>query len=1524
MRLLVTILLATVVAAGACAQQAPGDALVTLPPPQVSAEAEGKHVVQDVTLSSAIADYTLRYEYVERKDDPTRITWVKWAPTIGYTPLGIVGPSECLWYNQGFFIWTFDDFNIQDYKAQFRVVRDAGQDAMVEYVWDTPKAKVTARFAITSGSDKLLFFGSYEPKDEIKQVKLRLMSYPATFSKPWVRSATTALRTLTSGSAELDLAKERWVLLEDTHPGRLGDGSAGLLLGDTTAFQTVRLEGLGGYAEYVDLTLAPGRRRFALGLYEFPSMPDPKETRAYFRRSANGENEVLAALATADLDQPLKPLPADQERKAKIANQDEQLLNRPSELWRPNPEPLAFSWASRLADGPVKVGLMCQRWAAWETMELGRRVPMDVRHLYFDTPNALVAADMWPYRNQTGVYPLSLGVAQRQALRVVSDAATEVFLITGVTGAAIPERVRLALLDQVRDGKGLLLAGPSYVLAGWPKELTAERDDAFAQWILSYLPWQEIPGLRAGDKGRLGEEPPLAAYRYGKGRVVVFLLNPAPYSFLVPSNRDVEGLDGAADRALALHALALLATAGRELPYRVEIKVPESGVPAATRERLGITITGKGFADALVRVQDDHDTVLALGSQKIDPRQPSLTLAPLPAGRQYFVDVTLRDAAGNCVGFGGVALQVQPRQTIEAVELQPSSRNHSAATPVVDLAEGGKLTCRARVSTSAVPSKAKLTVAWEISDCFNRVLARGISPVADDGTSGLELSIARPVTVSHRVDAKLLAGSDVLAVRRDLFTLPVPYPYDDFTFLMWSYPGGEPVVRHENRLCYDLGADMMDLCHMRGYTDEGAAREYELASRSGLRLVPYVTRLAFDDAEDHTLRPGLFDTQWLEREQASIEVCCRQAAPYRPAAYTLGDENYLSRGRYEVGANPETMAAFREWLRARYSTITALNTVWATNYSAFSDIERPLWIEEAATQQESYAAWFDSKEFLDSAFANLHEKMADFVRKQDPGAKVGWDGLLGYHWGAGYDFYKLTRNLELNQVYTTNFPQAALVRSFKRPGALTGEWGNAVADTEEGFSAIAWHNLFEGHNSCWWWTSWGCDYIPFNPDLSVGNFGRWYFEAAREIKAGPGKLLVHAVRDNAGIAVLYSQADLFAAKLASKVSPGAAFQPDGAWVHDHQGLLHAIEDLGYQYQYVAAAELGADSKALAGYQVLFLPLATCLSDAQVAAIREFVAEGGTVIADGRVGLLSENGKLRAERPLDDVFGVRSPAGVAAFAQSSRSGTLELGGEAVGTAVLEPSLRIDGGRAETEVDGTPVLVTNQFGKGRATLYNVPFMLLEDLRGEGREGLALPMLDELLAKAGAKPYTRLTSAAGRPRCVRQVLFVDGDLRYLGLQQDILQRGIPEQHLVAELTVPAYVYDMRAGRLLANAPITSWPVTVSRGRPALFALLPYRVTAVEAKAPATAVLGATFSVETTVRVGPGKPQFHVVHLSVYAPGSNQAHRQYSQNVACFDGQGRATIPFALNDPTGTWRLEFRDAASNVRTTATVTVRR
>jgi hypothetical protein len=1487
-------------------------ATVSVAQPKVSQVEAGRQVVTDVTLANALASYTLSYDIVELKDAPGKVGSTKWAFTIDYVPLGLPGPSQAGWYWQGFFMWTVDGEGLKDYPARFRVIHESGPDAMVEYAWDTPKAIASARFALTAGSDKLLFFGRYEPKGEVKESKLRLMCYPATFEKPWNRRVTTAERSLESGGGvPLDLAREKWVLFEDVTEGRPAAGSSGLLLGDTSAFSQVTVDA-GGYAEYANLTLAPGRRSFALGLYDFPSMPDWQATRDYFRRLADREADAIAALAGADLDQPLTPLPTDPERLALIARRDAEKLNRPAETWRPAAKP-AFPWAANLPGPPIRVALLCARWSAYETMELARRLEVDVQSLYFDDKNTLASAGHWPYAGQTGVGTLGAGLAERQAVRICSDETRDVILVAGLNSAALTARMKEAILAQVRAGKGLVLTGDDGMLKAWPEELTADPDDALVEPILASMPWEEFPGLRPGERGRLGEGPCLAGYRYGEGRVVIFRARLGTYSSLIPLSDAIEGLDGAMDHILALEAKAVLAAADRPLPVEVRLTAgQENGTPTVS--------VGGSFPDGAsyrMRVIDEWDGVHDVELPgNVTPRSVKLDY---PAGCNCFVDLVALNKAGECLGYATTFVPIAGNARIDSVSLTPGVRNHPAAPIAVNLPEGGELHCE--VGLSGVDGLDDLRLQAEVVDCFGRQLVTASVPAGRPtrAVGSLDLELPQPVTVSHHLDLTLYSGDRPIAVRRERFTVPRPYPYDDFTLLMWTYAGGEPAVRRTQRLCYELGADMGDLCHMGGYADEAAAREYAVAAASGLRLVPYVTRLA-GDADGAVRKPCLHDPQYLESTSASIANTCRQAAPYAPAAYTLGDENYLCQGSTDVCSSPETTADFRRWLAQKYGTVANLNEAWHTTYADFADITEPMTLDQAAEQTESFAPWFDHRRHMDSAFAATHELFADVIRQEDPGAKVGWDGLLGNHWLAGYDFFKLTRNLELNQVYTSGWPQGEFVRSFARPDALTGEWGNAIADNEAGFSAIPWHNLFQGFNSCWWWTSWGCDYIPFNPDLSVNDFGKWFFAAGEEIRSGPGRLLVHARRDNSGIAVWYSQADMFAAKLVSKLTPSAPFAGEGSFWNDHKGLLRAIEDLGHQYQYVAADDVEARGiEALAGYRVLCLPFATCLSDRQVETIRAFVEGGGTLIADGRAAILTGDGATRPARPLDDLFGVQSPAGLEAFTQPPQAVSLPWAAEPVGTSLLEPPIEPTTGEAQDAVDGKPVWVTNEVGKGRAVLLNVPLSALASLRG--KEAAAVPMgrLGPLLDQA-ADPLV-VGEGELHPAYVEQVLFRDGDLQYLALERDIHNRADAVQPVSVRLRDGArYVYDVRSGTQVGTEAIPSFDAEVSRGKPTLFALLPYRVTELQADVPKTVAPEETLSLSVSLSAQPSQPQFHVVHVDVFAPGSDKPHRQYSRNIDCPQGKGVATIPFALNDPTGEWTLHFRDAASGVSTTETV----
>ena len=1499
-----------------CVPPARAAVQVDAQPPKITKTADGERVIQTVTLANEVAIYSLCYDITRPNAQAETIGSHWWVWTTGMMTLGMTEPSNANWYFQGFLDWRFDDEALHVRPATIKVLREGGPDGVVQYTWDTPTVKATLTFALTSGSDKLLMYGHYEPKGQpFKQVYLRLGCYPTGFAQPRHRAISTQDRTVPQGqTVTLDPKREKWVLFEDTTEGRPGDGPAGVLIGTPDSFQKISIP-VGDYGIFPRFELKPDARDFALGLYSFPTMPECEQNRTYFRASGTREAEWLGA--HTDLSQPLPPLPVAPERQRVMQERSRKMLDRPAELWRPDPAPLAFDWAKKLPGQPLKTVLFCPRWAAWETMELARRLNLQVDHFYFDQSTALTDSSAWPYRNQTGIGPFGLGFAVSQAATLAEQPGTELYLCANLNGSAIPPLLRTSLLSGIKAGRGLLLAGTDGQLKAWPKELFAKPDPALTKSVSDGFAVDAIPGFRPDGPGRPSDAPPYQGYDLGQGRVIVLRANLNRYAALVPRNNAIEGLDGATDRSLALAARAALVAAKRAPQYQLAATAGGAGL------QVKVTPAPPAKATLQVRVQDDMDRVLSTSSvpAKADIELP----VSVPAGRGAFCDLVLRDAAGQALAFGSAYL-TPPPPLLGQVMLSPVDAGQAPAVPTVQLPDGGAL----NVTVPAAGAPAGANAVIEVWDAVDRLVAQASAPVAD-GAVKATLNLPAPVTVCQRLEVSLRQGDRELAFARQRFTLPMDYPYDDYTSLVWTYCGGDPVLRATMEACYRDGVELQDLCHVGAYDDTRAAREFEIAARTNLRLIPYVTRLAGEATAAGVRQPCLHAPGYLEGTSAKLTVTSRQAKPYSPAAFTLGDENYLFRGGNEGCWSQDTVAAYQTWLEAKYGNIIELNRSWGTRFKEFTEAGQPLRLGDLDPRR-GYAQWLDHQRFMDTAFAQTHETFADVIQQQVPDAKVGFDGLLGYGWQAGYDFVKLTANLRLNQVYTTQWLQCELMRSFRQPGALTGQWGNAVADSADGFRAWVWDGLLNGNNSVWWWTSWGCDYIPFNPDLSLNTLADGFYQGVRETSSGPGKLLLHAARADDAIGILYSQPDLFAATAIAQAVEDPEFAGTAAYQRQLQATAQGLLDLGLDYKYVSYAEL-SQGRLRAGLKVLVLPLASCLSEHAVEALRSFVEGGGTLLVDGRAGLLDANGTLRDQRPLDELLGVTSPAGAAALTTKTAAGSIPELKQVLGQTVdlpgfdvrlLEPGLQLAGGTASAMAGKTPVMVEHAVGRGRTVLLNFGLGNLLTAHAKDADDPLSTVLSAALAKSGVAAPCELEAAdGGTPHGIRRHFYTDGANRYLALQRD-LKLGEQKQSAQVKLPQQTYVYDLRKGGLVAHGQTDNWSVELSRAQPQVFSLLPYHVTAVKPTVPATVRVGQPVKTSVTVAVDEGQPGYHTVRLDVYPPGAKAPHRQYSQNVGCDAGQGTASFTPALNDPVGEWRLTWRDVATGVKAESRVKVSR
>ena len=129
------------------------------------------------------------------------------------------------------------------------------------------------------------------------------------------------------------------------------------------------------------------------------------------------------------------------------------------------------------------------------------------------------------------------------------------------------------------------------------------------------------------------------------------------------------------------------------------------------------------------------------------------------------------------------------------------------------------------------------------------------------------------------------------------------------------------------------------------------------------------------------------------------------------------------------------------------------------------------------------------------------------------------------------------------------------------------------------------------------------------------------------------------------IAIHYSQASMRTEWMLARRPEGDKWmernarieRTDDEFLRLRESWCQMIEDQGMQYRFVSYDQVENNELLRGGYRVLVLPRSSSLSSAEVNAIREFVSQGGTVIADGMPGTFNEHSRGLPESPLGDMF-----------------------------------------------------------------------------------------------------------------------------------------------------------------------------------------------------------------------------------------------------------------------------------------------
>ncbi len=1440
----------------------------------------GKSLKQEFRFVNDLVAYGLNYSIeIPEGTPPGKCTLQSEQFRSKHITLGMSSPAKANWYYQSFISIRVDGMSIHDIPATFREVRPFGPDTLLEGTWATPKGPVYLRLLLRSRDDKLLMQVALAPETKAERLDLSLSAYPQGFKKPWERRMSTATRNVEApASVVLDKAKEPWSLFYDNRMQsvKTSVGPCGLVyVPDEVDAAVVNL---GTYNVSTTLKGKAGGRKITVGAWDFTPQHEAAPIRDYLLESGPTIAADLAALA--ETDWLAAPVPATQLTPARV----ETLAKLTEARRRPTPYDKMTGtvvtphvrWAKPLAGGPVRLLLVGPRWQQRETVELAQRLDIDYQTVSLSAPDSLLdPGSLYLY----GSYE-TYGYPRRNETDVIFEladklhAASDCIILTGFQPKLIPEQLRRELVEKVRGGTGLILLGAAKgFLANFKDQLKP------ADWQPDVVPVAHLPAL---EKMVAEKRPVATAYSCGKGRVLVLNYSGGRLCLTPGLSHEDPDVLGYYDYFHSLVASAVLWAANREPAVRIRFSDKPGEV---------VIESDRALPGAVIEVMA-HDP--ARGFRKRADR----TL-DLPQGESRHVLPTLGPTTGPRL------VSVWIKQGGKTLGWRTGHVDPKADTPHIatlklnqpSVPSGGTLS--GMVELSVVPAKATLEL--ELWDSLGRLLAkRQLTPTA--ATVPFEFKLPQTVALLHEVRARLRQADRLLDQQITTFAVP-DRTVDDFHFLVWT-SGSNNAVRHFiNRELAAGGVDWIDNTGLTGGDAIRTAASCRSAARFGLRSIPYITRISSRQAKAGPRRPCLTDPKHMDGWMAGLAERASGASLFGPPAYTLGDENYLVHGRVDLCTSPTCLAAFRAELERRYKSLDTLNAAWGTKYASWNDAV-PATFDEIKDTPEHWPRWADHRLYMDRVLTRAHALGREAIRRADPGARVGFDGVFTLNSWHGYDFYQLCRACDMVQVYACRPPQIEYLRSWKQPDAIVGAWYNNTGNYDEvSAKRLGWDLLFHHFNSSWYWTSYNTGPALLFPDLRAAPQFKWMQESHAEIMGGIGKLLLNARREQDGIAIHYSQASVHAGTLTGRTHSQAQL-----------GFAKLVEDLGLQYDMLSYEQI--EQGGLAKYKALLMPAVTAISPAEVEAIRRFVEAGGLVIADTTPGILDDHCQLTQPGLLDALFGV-SRSGLPQKAESEQIKVDAEGLKAeLPLAAFAKDLKPAGAKPWATAGTTPAVLVNRAGKGHTVLLNTPIEQYGGLHSSGDTRAVRQVTSRLLDLVGIRPRVRVTAEGLDVEACEIVHFSDGDIRYVSIVQDNHVAGVKPQNVTIHFPGPAWLYDVRAKKSLGRGQTVQ--TELAPGDPKVFALLPYEVKAVQITPQAakfrpgtTATFG--IAVQTgAIQTGAAKPAgSHCLRVELLGPDGNVV-KHYSRNLLTKQPAAEFSIDLALNDPVGKWHLRATEIAT------------
>ena len=962
----------------------------------------------------------------------------------------------------------------------------------------------------------------------------------------------------------------------------------------------------------------------------------------------------------------------------------------------------------------------------------------------------------------------------------------------------------------------------------------------------------------------IGDETVIDSFTVGKGRGLRLLKRPdIDYheGWEIDYDYWQENLGRAvlwsAQKEPSSHLGLALGTSGQTQSRSMQLQAGKSATLFA--EISGKTV-GKDLR-LLVSLRKPGHVDIVLAEKNMVPGMEIKVPMPALSEGTWHADARITGSAG-IETWSTLPFEVQSERTVSGLILKPNWSE-----------PGGVISGKVLVSGNPLP---KETLRIQLLDRRRRELVRKDVPVTGNSIDfTFDMSEWLPMLVT--VEARLLSDNVELSRSYKYFHV-TKRKQGQFNFLIWGVPKGTLAPYAEESLAQQGVTLQLDWenppLHVGAFD---------------ISWVPYTTHISGEKTPNGIMKPSCWnDTLWVKGHSSTLAKIHRPSREHGAYVYSLGDENK------SLGSclSPFCATAYRDFLQESYGTLESLNRSWQTDFKNWKDAGLALAGDDdelASKAAKNYPRWFDRQAYKSWNYVQLCLKYAKSYKTLDPQAKTGFDGSAGF--ATGDDLDLIVRKLDSWVPYQSLAEE--VIRSIAPRGFVRSNWLGGRFKTADPLLQRYWRLVTLGADSVWWWMYFcigdlhgflAPDFRPF-PEIAE------VVKDTRIVRDGLGDLLLHSTMQDDGIAILYSYPSTFAHKL----DEGGSF---GGYEDAHTALITTIRAAGLQFRYVTDRMLRQDEVDLSKYRILFLPRTEAIGDKEAQAIRRFVEQGGTVIADFRPGLYDDHCKRRAKGALDDLFGIKRRLSPAAKTVSFGKGTASLKRIADGGVVL------DGAHADRTVEGVPLRLSHTVGKGRAILLNSQMNNHPGLvfAGMGKESLL-----------GLEPVFKVTGRDGKKaENVEITRWLDGGIEIVSL----LRKDGAQEEVAVSFSGTKYVQDLRARKTYDAC--SRFGTTLLPNRASFFVLSDKPVPDPQISLNSSTLQpGMTALVDISV---PGSVGLHALKIRVSA---GERLLEWHDRTLLVGAQSvRVEIPVAFNDPAGEYRIVFSDLFTNKSFTAGLSV--